>query len=109
MCSIDHVGQRLLEHMKVEGVAFTFQEDNGVDLLLGAQVDDSIQALKALFLDDKGFHIGLEVPVVDREPKQVQAERGNILRIVSSEEIFQETIKEVYIRFLSKHIADGLS
>src|SRR6266566_7909612 len=87
----------------------SMQVDNGVDLLLGAQVDDSIQALKALFLDDKGFHIGLEVPVVDREPKQVQAERGNILRIVSSEEIFQETIKEVYIRFLSKHIADGLS
>src|SRR5258708_26426697 len=87
----------------------SMQVDNGVDLLLRDKVDDSIEVLKALFLDDKGFHVGLEVPVVDRQPQQVQAERGNILRIVSSEEIFQETIKEVGVGFLSKHIADGLS
>jgi hypothetical protein len=29
----------------------SMQVENGVDLLLGAQVDDSIEVLKALFLD----------------------------------------------------------
>src|SRR5436305_11980115 len=72
----------------------SMQVDNGVDLLLSAQVDDSIQVLEAFFFDDKGLHVGLEVPVVDGEPQQVQAERGNILSIILSEEIFQETIKE---------------
>src|SRR5215211_4054931 len=85
------------------------QVDDRVDPLLRAQLYNPVEVPEALVLDLEGAHVVLEVPVVHREPEQVQPERGDKPRVTFREEMIEEAVEEDPVPLLTEHRAYGFT
>ena len=76
---------------------------NGVDAVLGANVDYAIQMLEAFFFDVERVHVVFEVAVVEREAQAVEAKRSHKLGVLFCEEVLEKLVEEEVILLLTKN------
>jgi len=74
-----------------------------VDALGGAQLDRAVEVPEAVRADLERRHVVLEMAVVDRDPREAQAEAGDEARVVGGEELLQEPLEDVRVALGPEH------
>ena len=62
---------------------------NGVDPVLGADIDDAVEVLEALGLQNAGIHVVFEVGIIERQPDVVQPQTLKVRCVCIGEEELQ--------------------